>query len=381
MDVGLVVYGGLDRTSGGFRYDRKLVSALEARGDEVDVVSIPWRTYPRHLADGLSRSLRSRLNQPYDVLLQDELCHPSLWRHNRHLDRPKAVVSIVHLLRSGPTSGPTRPLYRAIERRYLESVDAAVCTSHDTHDRTRTLADLPTLVAPPSGRVEGAAHSPKRVESRARGGRLRAVFVGNLLPRKGVRTLLSALARTDRQVELTVVGSHEGDPEYARSARADAYDLGIADRVAFTGEVPSGELDRLLARSHVLAVPASYEGFGMVYLEAMEYGVVPIASAVGGASEIVEHGRNGFLVEPDDPDEIASILSALTADRDALARLGTNALETAARHPTWAVTMGRVRSFLRTVVDDASEGTRTDSLAGGASSANAETGRERGDSA
>ena len=347
MHVGLVVYGGLDRTSGGFRYDRKLVSHLEERGDEVEVIALPWRSYPRHLGDGFSRSLRSRLNRSFDVLVQDELCHPSLWRHNPRLDRPGAIVSLVHLLRSGGPPTRLEPVYRAIERRYLETVDAAVCTSADTRDRTRELATVPTLVAPPAGRVEGAAVTPERVTARAQSGDLRVTFVGNLIPRKGLSTLLSGLARVDDDWQLTVVGSHDADPATARGAVERATTLEIADRVAFTGELSDSELEAILERSHVLAVPAHYEGFGMVYLEAMEYGVVPIASAVGGASEFVADGRTGLLVDPDDAGRIGALVGELAADRDRLAALGHAALETAASHPTWAETMDRVRSFLR----------------------------------
>ena len=374
MHVGLVVYGGLDRTSGGFRYDRKLVSHLEARGDEVEVITLPWRTYPRHLGDGFSRSLRSRLNRSVDVLVQDELCHPSLWRHNPRLDRPGAIVSLVHLLRSGGPPTRLEPVYRAIERRYLETVDAAVCTSADTRDRTRELATVPTLVAPPAGRVEGAAVTPERVTARAQSGDLRVTFVGNLIPRKGLSTLLSGLARVDDDWQLTVVGSHDADPATARGAVERATALGIADRVAFTGELSDSELEAILERSHVLAVPAHYEGFGMVYLEAMEYGVVPIASAVGGASEFVADGRTGLLVDPDDAGRIGALVGELAADRDRLAALGHAALETAASHPTWAETTDRVRSFLRTHVDaDAGgrsgpvSGSRLDGARGGPS--------------
>ncbi len=352
MRVGFVVYGDLDRTSGGFRYDRKLVEHLEGHGDDVEVIALPWRSYPRSLVDGLSSAVRRRLNRPFDVLVQDELCHPSLWRHNPRLDRPGAIVSLVHLLRSGGPSTRLTPIHRVVERRYLETVDAAVCTSRDTCERTRELSTMPTLVAPPAGRVEGPVVTADRVAERARSAPLQVTFVGNLVPRKGLETLLSAVARLeDHDWRLTVVGSHEAAPASARAAveRVDA--LEITDRVTFTGEVSATRLESILERSHLLAVPARYEGFGMVYLEAMEYGVVPIASAVGGASEFVEDGRNGFLVEPDDDRRIGELLSELAGDRNRLTDLGHAALEAAADHPSWGESMHRVRSFLHTCAE------------------------------
>ena len=351
MYIGFVVYGGLEEISGGFRYDRRLVAHLEERGDDVDVIALPWRSYHRHLFDGYSRSLRERLDRPFDVLLQDELCHPSLWRHNVRLERPGAVVSLVHLLRTGRSYSrldPRRAVDVTVERRYLRSVDAAVCTSRDTRDRVTELADLPTLVAPPSGRIEGAAVDGARVETRAHStGPLRVAFLGNVIPRKGLQTLLEALRRADCAWDLTVVGSLDANSAYRESVLALVSEYGLDDRVTFTGEVDDGKLRSILERRHVLAVPSTYEGFGMAYLEAMEYGVVPIASAVGGAPEFVDHGSNGYLVAPGDSGSIVEIVERLATDRHELATLGTNALETAVAHPTWEETMSTVREFLR----------------------------------
>ncbi|MHC3438413.1 glycosyltransferase family 4 protein [Natrialbaceae archaeon A-gly3] len=351
MHVGFVVYGDLEETSGGFRYDRKLARYLESQGDTVEVVSLPWRGYPRDLGDAFARAIRDRLDRSVDVLLQDELCHPSVWWHNPRLEAPGSIVSLVHLLRSGDSSRPLSPFYRAIERRYLESVDAAICTSRDTRERTTDLASMPTVVAPPAGRVEGRALSPEAVRKRARCRPLELVFVGNLIPRKGLLTLLSALEGVDREWRLTVVGSHEVDPVYARDGRKHTRQLGIEGRTVFTGEVTDRELEAILEGSHALLVPARYEGYGMVYLEAMEYGVVPIASAVGGAGEFVGDGENGFLVDPGETARIAEIVTELADDRDLLATLGVAALETAAAHPGWEESMETIRAFLRSFVE------------------------------
>lgn len=340
MHVGLVVDGPLDRMSGGYRYDRHLVGAFEERGDDVDVISLSE-------VSRFDESIRSRLDRPFDVLLQDELCHATLVEHNRQLERPATVVAIVHNLRSDDPTVPDRSRVREVERSYLESVDAAVCTSEDTRDRTTVLAAIPTTVAPPAGRHEGPAVAPSTVEGRASDDPLRIAFVGNLVPRKGVCTLLEGLAKVDRAWQLTVVGSHEADPAYATRARDRAEALEITDRVEFTGRVPDDALETVYERSHVLAVPSRQEGFGMVYLEGMEYGTVPIASRVGGASEFVADGENGFLVEPEDPARLADIVAEVDDDRELLATLGVTALETTAAHPSWDETVTTVRSFLR----------------------------------
>ncbi len=353
MDVGLVVAGSIEQTSGGYRYDRELVSHLERHGDDVTVISVP----PEPPESGEPLAIRERLDRPFDVLLQDELCYPTLVEHNPHLDGPSEIVALVHLLesarpeeRDAPDGSRTRNRTRERERRYLETVDAAIATSEYTASRTTELVTLPTLVAPPAGRREGAAVSPTAVDRRARATPFRLVFVGNVVDRKNLPTLLEALARVDRACEwdATVVGDTNADPAAARVARARAAALQIDDRISFAGRVDDATLESILERTHVLAVPSTYEGFGMVYLEAMEYGVVPIASAVGGASEFVDDGHNGFVVDPDDVDRITSVLETLVTDRDRLSAIGRRALETADAHPTWGETTDSVRAFLQT---------------------------------
>jgi hypothetical protein len=61
MRVGLLIYGSLDTISGGYLYDCKLVEHLRQQGDQVEIISLPWRNYLRHLGDNLSSGLLQRL--------------------------------------------------------------------------------------------------------------------------------------------------------------------------------------------------------------------------------------------------------------------------------------------------------------------------------
>ena len=352
MRVGLVVYGSIDARSGGFRYDRQLRDHLESLGHRVDVIELPWRSYLRGLLAGIDPRRRDPLHggdaaiSGYDVVFQDELCHPSLLAQRRTCAEGPCVISLVHLLRSGPQSGPARPFYRAVERRYLETVDGVVCTSADTVSRVDSLVDLPTVVAPPAGRCQGAAVTADQVRDNAYERELHVGFVGNVVPRKGLETLLAAIDRVDAPTRLTVIGDLDVAPGYAGRQQARLERSPPADDVRLLGTVSDDRLETELERFHVLAVPSRYESVGMVYLEAMEYGTVPIASTVGGADEFVTDRHDGLLVRPDDPDGLAQHLSWLATDRAALARLGTNALSTAGSRPDWESSMDRIVEFV-----------------------------------
>ena len=349
MKLGLVVYGDLDTQSGGFHYDRQLIAELRAAGDSVDVIELPWRSYPRGLLDNISRRLRRRLTGDYDALLQDELAHPSLTWTNRRLSTP--LVSIVHHLKASE-SRRLRPLYRAVERRYLRSVDGVVCNSSVTRDVVTDFgvdADR-TVVAPPAGDRFDPAIAADRITKRAHEGPLRVLFVGNITPRKGVDTLIDGLAAADGDAELTVVGNPV-DEGYISRCRDRVADHGLSERVTFTGGIDDNALAAAFREHHVLAVPSQYEGYGIVYLEGMGFGLPAVASRAGGATDIVTDGKNGFLVEPGDAAAVADAVTTLAADRDRLAAMGQAARQRYESQPDWTETADRVRGLIRFVVD------------------------------
>ncbi len=355
MNVGLTLYGSIDERSGGFRYDRKLIEGLREAGDTVDVIELPWRSYGRGLLDNASRKLRERLRVDVDVMLQDELAHPSLVRANRRLSYP--IVSVVHHLRA---SEPRRlsPLYRAVERRYLGTVDGAITNSNATRETVTGLGVDPerTVVAPPAGDQFDPDIDDGVIRRRASERPLRLVFVGNVTPRKGVETLIEGLAVAETDAELTVVG-RALDPEYVDRVRRQIRRHGLSDRVRLAGELSTAELAATLRSSHVLAVPSRYEGFGIVYLEGMSFGLPAIASRAGGATETVVDGETGVLVGPDDPAGVARAVSAIDADRDRLAAMGVAARRRYERHPGWAETTARVRRLLAETVPESGVGT------------------------
>ena len=84
----------------------------------------------------------------------------------------------------------------------------------------------------------------------------------------------------------------------------------------------------------------------------MRFGVPVIATAAGGAGELVEHGGEGFLVAPGDVDALAGHLARLTDDRELLLDMALAALRRAERHPSWERSMSRVRSFLRATASE-----------------------------
>jgi glycosyltransferase involved in cell wall biosynthesis len=358
MHLGLLIYGSLETLSGGYLYDRRLVDHLRRQGDQVEVIGLPWRGYQPALGDNLSPRLRERLQSlRADILLQDELCHPSLFWLNRELARRAAypIVSIVHHLRSSEARPAWQNrFYAQIECRYLQSVDAFIYNSQTTRRAVEALAgkERPGVVVYPAGDRLAPEISEHQIAARAnQPGPLRLLFLGNLIPRKGLHTLLEALAGLPRDSwRLSVAGSLDFEPSYARAMQRLAARLGLAGQVDFLGPQVDRSLVDLMLASHALVVPSSYEGFGIAYLEGMGFGLPAIAGAAGAAGEIVAPGQDGFLVEPGDAAGLAGCLSRLAENRELLLRLSLGARRRYLAHPTWEESAARARAFLQELI-------------------------------
>jgi glycosyltransferase involved in cell wall biosynthesis len=354
MRIGLIIYGDLETLSGGYLYDRKLFQYLQCNGDTVEIFSLPHRRYAENLLDNFSRALLERLQRSrLDLLLQDELNHPSLFYLNRRLRArwPSPVVAIVHHLRASEQHPRfLLPLYRWVEKRYLQTLDGIIYNSQTTRKVVASLglAHLPNVVAQPAGdRLAwdiDEAHIQQRAEE---SGPLRLVFLGNVIPRKGLHFLLSALEKLPPDSwRLAVVGDLHVAGRYGQAMVERVARLGWQDQVEFTGPIRDAALMDILADGQVLALPSSYEGYGIAYLEGMAMGLPAIATTSGAAGEIITHAVDGFLVDSGDVSRLAETVRRLHLHRPLLAQLGLNARKRYLRHPTWADSMAKCRAFI-----------------------------------
>jgi glycosyltransferase involved in cell wall biosynthesis len=355
MRLGLVIYGNLETISGGYLYDRKLVEHLERQGDQVEIISLPWRTYARHLGDNFRSTLLHRLMQlDVDVLLEDELNHPSLFWINCRLAGVFPIVSIVHHLRSSES----RPAwqnrsYRWIERSYLSSVDGFIFNSQTTRQAVESLIETkkPCVVAFPAGDRLSPKISDEEIARRVgQPGPLHLLFLGNLIPRKGLHTLLEALSMLPQESwRLSVAGRLDVDLAYVHSINRQVARLGLSDQVIFLGALDDDALGDQLRLNQVLALPSSYEGFGIAYLEGMGFGLPAIATSGGAAGEIITDGGDGLLVKPGDIRALRDRLQELAQDRQRLLKLSLAARKRYEAHPGWEDTGRSIRKFLETI--------------------------------
>ena len=358
MRIGLIVYGSLDTLTGGNLYDRIIARGLIHLGHEVEIISLPSVPYLYRLRHNVMPGLRRRLlAKKFDILIEDELCHPSLILINRWLrrqtNRPLLIALVHHTMSSEPRNPCQNRILAVIERSFLASVDGFIHNSITTSLKVAALAphNCPQVIAYPAGDRLGDPAPVELIEQRALiPGPLQLLFLGNVLPRKGLSPLLQALAGIDRRLwQLTVVGGLDFDPEYCRQIHALVAECDLSASIKFLGLLHDDQLRQVLKSSHIFCMPYAYEGFGIAILEAMAFGLPAFGSHDGAAGETIDHGVNGYLLATDDLLALSPLLTGLHEDRAQLLRLALAARTTYLNHPGWQDSIMAIDTFLQQI--------------------------------
>lgn len=351
---------------------RRLVEALSARcamtvlcpaddlpvpvGDGNAVEIVPFRYGPRRwqrlaqTAGGVLPALRAQpaLFALLPVFLGSLAL--ALLRHARHVDVIHANWAIC-----GALAGLLRGLHRRpvvvtlrgddvtvaarsrVHRRLLQlavgRATAVVCVAETMAETLRaTLPDYAGKVRVALNGVGAEFATGADVEQSG----LRLVFVGSLIPRKGVDVLLRALAGLKRaDLCLRIVGD---GPDRDRLL-ALAQELGVASQVEFVGQVAPDAVASHIADSSIYVLPSYSEGRPNVLLEAMAAGLAIAATRIPGVIDTVADGQHAWLFEPGDDASLRAVLADMLGNPPERARRGAAAREeVVARGWTWAAT-------------------------------------------
>ncbi len=332
--VAFVYPGDIEARTGGYGYDRRLVAELRAHGHEVTLVSLDGAFPDPDPADIDAALARLRAIDADHAIIVDGLAYGALPADGL-ADVPAPIVALVHHPLALETGlDPARvDTVAATERAALTKAAHVVVTSPHTRDTLVTDFDVPQnaiTVAIPGldhGWRQAPMHRPARPP--------RIVSVASILPRKGFDTLTAALAAiADLDWEADFVGSTERAPETVAALKAQIEQAGLQDRIRLRGEASEDTIRALYREASVFALASRYEGFGMVFAEAMASGL-PIVATRGGAIPDVVPPAAGRLVDVDDADAFAAALRAILSDPDLAARLSEGAAEMGRSFQGW----------------------------------------------
>lgn len=331
--VAFAVPGDLATPTGGYAYDRRMISELERLGWDVDVLDLgDGFPHPSREQRQVARARLMSIPAGCPIVI-DGLAFGVLPDLASELRREHPLIALVHhplALESGLPAAQVEA-FRASERAALATASHVIVTSATT---ARLLvagyavpAERITVACPGTDPVPAALGSTDGI--------VRLLAVGAIVPRKGYDVLIAALAMlADLPWYLTVVGDPGRDPQAAARLHADILRLGLTERIAVLGAVSDERLAACYAEADIFTLASRYEGYGMVFSEAIAHGLPVIGTNAGAIAETVPAGT-GVLVSPGDVPALAGALRRVIENKDERHRMAATAREAARRFPTW----------------------------------------------
>jgi teichuronic acid biosynthesis glycosyltransferase TuaC len=211
------------------------------------------------------------------------------------------------------------------------SASRVICISQKVSEEVAAGAAAPVNTKVIYNSVNTEMFAPASAESLSN----TILSVGNLIPIKGHELLLRALAAVLPRyphISCEIIGD---GPEFHRLSRL-ASDYDIAGKVRFLGRQSRKQVIEAMRRCSIFALPSRYEGLGCVYLEAMSTEKPVIACRGQGIDEIIRHGSNGWLIGPDEMQELVQALSVLLQNLQLRRQIGEAARRTILQNLTSA---------------------------------------------
>jgi phosphatidyl-myo-inositol alpha-mannosyltransferase len=291
------------------------------------------RSLPIHYNGSLSRvSVGRKLGARFDEILEKENfdllhIHNPLMPTLPLLAMKRARCPLVATFHSFYPRDRMAQTFRPVLSRYLKNLDARVAVSPSARRVVETMFPADYRIIPNGVDYDYFAEAAGKKGSSLLGlseDRLKILFVGALVKRKGLPHLLKAfteLCKQRQDVELLVVGDGPDRKQIQRQLPAS-----IRDLVHFVGFVPRQKLIEYFANADLFCAPSmGRESFGMVLIEAMAAGLPVVGFNIDGYRDVVSHGQDGLLVEPGNRQALTQALDYLLNnpdEREAYARRG-----------------------------------------------------------
>ncbi|WP_075792608.1 glycosyltransferase [Massilia putida] len=307
---------------------------------------------------------------PYDIVHANFFMSGMVARHLKQALGLPFVITFhalgrVRRLAQGPADA-FPPARARIETDLMRHADRIIAECpQDRHDMERLYdASSERIAIAPCGFDPDELWPVPRAEARAAlalaPARFTVLQLGRMVPRKGVDTVIEAVALLRGvhgvDAELLVVGgdAQPGGRDGVELARlhALAHALGIAAHVRFAGQQPRAALRLWYGAADVFVTTPWYEPFGITPVEAMACARPVIGADVGGIKSTVVDGATGFLVPARDPHTLAARLAHLQRDRLLARTMGEAGLRRAYRHYTWRTVARQVADIYAAVLAD-----------------------------
>lgn len=312
------VVSSLDEgTTGGEQYNARLLKMAKQAGFHISYIS--WQDSFLDKVMGLPVLWRWRF------MTRTLMLHWLLWRSSgdvfmdvwlapyvqywaRHTSRH--ITLMVHHLR-GELEHDAH--VQTAEKTLVRAASQILTVSQSSQRQIRSLCidDVPITIIPPG--FERTKCMPKPMKKHSK--QVQLLFVGHMTKAKGILDLLEAVALLQRDsYDLHVVGGVKAEPETWHMAKSLIQKHGLSDRVHMYGRVEDEALQKLYQQADLFVLPSYWEGYGIVFLEAMSMGLPVISTTAGAIPEVVSDQHYGLLLEAGDVQALHDALYTLIHD-------------------------------------------------------------------
>lgn len=335
MRAAFAVPGSLDTPTGGYAYDKRIITELRALGWQIDVIDL-GAGFPNPDRAMREAALAKLLALPEGCpIVIDGLAYGVMAVEAALLSSRNPLVALVHhplALETGLDAETANELQDS-ERAALVHARAVVVTGESTVPILTRDYDVAreriVVISPGTDR-------PQRVKPRREvDGAVGLLSVGSIIPRKGYEILIEALSGLkDLPWVLTIAGDAGRDLEASLRLQAMIEAFALQERVAVLGAVNDVRLAELYASADVFVLASLFEGYGMVFGEAIAQGLPIVATEVGAAHALVPADA-GILVAPGDADALREALRRVIADAGLRMTMMEAARKAALQLPRW----------------------------------------------
>lgn len=332
VSAAFAIPGNIDTRTGGYIYERRMLETLNAIGQPTRHLQLlpSWPDPTEAAAQDLSAKLAELPdNMP---LILDGLVFGAMDTALLAQETRPIIAMLHHPLGLEAGLAPERAqALLELERANLRHAAHVVVPSPHTKEilsrdfgvaSERISIALPGFDRPNSPAASDKANPPL------------VLSVGILCQRKGHDVLLDALGKIrELEWQAAIVGmTHDHDVYHALLRQRS--DLGLEERVRFTGELSQEALEDLYQKASIFALATRYEGYGMVLSEAQIHGLPILSCAVGAVPQTVDT-RSAILTPPDAPDAFADSLGELLLNHDLRNKLAEGSTKAGAQLPRW----------------------------------------------
>jgi len=336
LRAALITLGDPRTLTGGYLYHRRMAALAPRFDTRLEFVSFPLRPFPLAAFDA-GAVLRQARRRGAEVLVLDSIAAAFLGPRflARAPDLP--VVGMLHQPPGGIDSRGARQQAQArLDRLAYARVPRLMVASAALSDELVALgyARARLTVVLPGRDVAAQIGTPP---GDLRQGRKTALLcVANWSPRKGIHSLLAALARLPAETAtLHLAGDENVEPRYAAFIRRQLARPELAGRVVRHGPLPVARVAALYAAADVFVLPSVKEPFGTVLGEAMAAGLPVVGWNAGNLPHLAQNEREGLILPPGNVAALSAALLRLAADEPLRRTLGDAARLRASTRPTW----------------------------------------------